>query len=78
MPAVKFTKKGPTPQFSVMPNRRYPDLYDNNLTNFTIQSGTVQEGGKPITRNTMMMVDFLLPENEHHEKHFHQELNNTV
>tara|TARA_Y100001963_G_C6793643_1_gene457185 strand:- start:4138 stop:9144 length:5007 start_codon:yes stop_codon:yes gene_type:complete len=62
MPAVKFTKKGPTPQFSVMPNRRYPDLYDNNLTNFTIQSGTVQEGGKPITRNTMMMVDFLLPE----------------
>ena len=38
--AVKFFKKT-TPQYTIMPNATYADLFDNNKANTDIQSGTV-------------------------------------
>ena len=55
--AAKFLIKGDDPQFSVMPNAIYGDLYDNNLTTADIQSGTVDN----VRKNTLFLTDFNLP-----------------
>ena len=62
MPSITYTKKGTTPLYSICPNEWYADLYDNNQTTYDIQSGTIEEGGVPVTRNTIFMADFILPE----------------
>jgi len=55
--AVRYFKKGPDPEYSVMPNVIYGDLYDNNLETADIQSGTVNN----IRKNSMFMADLKVP-----------------
>ena len=40
--ATKFFKKT-IPEYTIMPNATYGDLFDNNKTNTDIQSGTVSD-----------------------------------
>lgn len=55
--AARFKKKGPTPDYTILPSPVYVDLYDNNQVTADIQSGTVDN----VTKTNVFLADFKLP-----------------